>query len=229
MTTPRGPFWSSTTMTGWPPWSRSTCEEGFRTAVAVSGAAALTQLTAQPVDLILVNLKLPDMTGEQFVRTLEARNQVIPFVVLAEHGDEPRAAELLARSARLPDEGRGTPGIAATGGPAGGRAARSQQAAPGGGDRLRTPPPVFRAHSASGRRRHLHLDVGGRITFVNHAARRMLGYEQHELSGADLAALAERPASDANGHVRDALAANTTFRSHDQVFWRKDGSCFPIE
>src|SRR5204862_194222 len=73
------------------------------------------------------------------------------------------------------------------------------------------------------------LDVNGRITFVNHAARRMLGYEQHELAGEDLAALAERPAADANGRVRDALAANTTFRSHDQVFWRKDGSCFPIE
>ena len=71
------------------------------------------------------------------------------------------------------------------------------------------------------------LDLAARITFVNPAALRLLGYELHELSGADLAALAERPAPDANGHVRDALAANTTFRSHDQVFWRKDGVVLP--
>ena len=73
------------------------------------------------------------------------------------------------------------------------------------------------------------LDVQGRITFANPAALRMLGYGLVELRGADLAMLAEPPGTGANGRVRDALAANTTFRSHDQVFWRKDGSSFPIE
>src|SRR5437763_1315137 len=56
-----------------------------------------------------------------------------------------------------------------------------------------------------------------------------LGYELHELLGQDLAALAERPVTGSNGQVRRALAADTTFRSHDQIFWHKDGSCFPIE
>src|SRR5207253_9855882 len=68
----------------------------------------------------------------------------------------------------------------------------------------------------------------GRITFVNPAGLRLLGYEARELIGQDLAALAERP-DPGRGHVRDALAANTTRRGHDQAFWRKDGSAFPIE
>ena len=73
------------------------------------------------------------------------------------------------------------------------------------------------------------LDLDGQITFVNPTALRMLGYELHELLGQDLAALAERPVTGSNGQVRRALAADTTFRSHDQLFWRKDGTCFPIE
>src|SRR5947208_3448544 len=44
------------------------------------------------------------------------------------------------------------------------------------------------------------LDVAGRITFINPAALRLLGYRQDELVGADLAALAERPAAGDNGH-----------------------------
>jgi PAS domain S-box-containing protein len=204
--------------------------EGFRTSVARDGAAALGHLAAKPVDLLLINLKLPDMTGEQVLRTLEGRNQVIPYVVLAEHGDERRAAEML-------------------------RAGALDYLMKDGTLLELLPPVVRRAAEHINRskllqeaeiayehlRRHyemiLHaagegicgLDVAGRITFVNPAALRLLGYELHELLGADLAALADRPVAGANGHVKDALAANTTFRSHDQAFWRKDGSSFPIE
>src|SRR5204862_7085259 len=60
------------------------------------------------------------------------------------------------------------------------------------------------------------IDLQGRITFVNPAGLRLLGYEAGELLGQDLATLAERPDAGRNGHVRDALAANTTCRRHDQ-------------
>ena len=73
------------------------------------------------------------------------------------------------------------------------------------------------------------LDMDGCITFANAAAQRILGYSEEDLLGQDFATLAQRPLAGTNGHVREALAANSTFRRHNLVFWRKDGSCFPIE
>ena len=205
-------------------------KEGFRTAVASTGIAALSQLAAQPADLLLLSLQLPDMSGEQFLSRLAGRNQAVPYIVLAEHGDEKRAAKLLGRGALdylmrdgtllelLPPVIRRTVGQLSQ-------------------SKLLVEAEIAYEHL----RRHYEmilyaagegicgLDLAGRITFVNPAGLRLLGYELGELLGADLAALAERPVAGANGRVRDALAANTTFRSHDQVFWRKDGSCFPIE
>jgi PAS domain S-box-containing protein len=204
--------------------------EGFRTDHVASAAAALDWLAQQPADLLLLNLRLPDAAGEQLVQSLEQRQQPVPFIVVAGHGDERRAAELLKRGALdyLMKDGTLL-------------------------DLLR--PVVKQAVEQLDRRRLLReaeiayeylrrhyemilhaagegivgLDLGGHINFVNPAALRLLGYEQHELLGQDLAALAERPVTGSNGQVQAALAANTTFRSHDQVFWRKDGTCFPIE
>jgi hypothetical protein len=207
--------------------------EGFGTAVATTGATALCyfdSVSTRVADLILLSLQLPDMTGEEFLQALQVRGESVPYIVLVEHGAEKRAAEQL-RSGALDYLMKD-------------------------GSLLELLPPVVRRaaeqldrnrllHEAEIAYKQLHrqhehileaagegicgLDLAGRITFVNPAALRMLGYENEELRGADLGVLAERPLAGANGQVRDALAANTTFRSHDQVFWRKDGSCFPIE
>jgi hypothetical protein len=204
--------------------------DGFRTDLATDGAAALDWLGRQHADLLLLNLKLPDMTGEEFVQALEERKQDVPFIVVSGHGDERRAAQLLKRGALdyLMKDGTLLELL-----PVVVKQAVEQL------DRQKLLREAEIAYEHL--RRHyemiLHaagegicgLDVQGRITFVNPAALRLLGYELHELLGQDLAALAERPVTGSNGRVRDALAANTTFRSHDQLFWRKDGTGFPIE
>ena len=95
--------------------------EGFGTAVAATGTAALRTLGGQPsIDLLLLNLKLPDMTGEELLAGLAERNQPMPYIVLAEHGDQKRAAQQLRRCPRLPDEGRFAAGADFAGGPPGG-------------------------------------------------------------------------------------------------------------
>jgi PAS domain S-box-containing protein len=206
--------------------------DGYGTVVTTSGAAALETLSKPDVsiDLLVVDLQLPDMTGEDLLATLVDQNRSLPYVVLAEHGLEKRAAKQLKAGAVDYLMKDGTllellPIVVHRG---------FQQLDQG---KL--------LHEAEYNYKLLYrhfelilhsagegicaLDREGKITFCNPAAGRMLGYEPADLIGADLAALAERPATDANGRVKDALAANTTFRSHDQQFWRKDGSSFPIE
>jgi PAS domain S-box-containing protein len=213
-------------------------KDGFHTATAIMGADALDALTpsgppdeSRPaVDLILLDLSLPDMTGEDFLARLAERGQSVPYIVLAEHGAEKRAAAQLRAGAcdyLMKDET-----LLALLPPVVCRAVKQLDDA-----RLLQEAEINYEHL---RRHYLMildaagegicgLDLTGRINFVNPAALRLLGYEADELFGADLGVLAERPSPGANGRVKDALAANTTFRSHDQVFWRKDGSCFPIE
>jgi two-component system cell cycle sensor histidine kinase/response regulator CckA len=206
--------------------------EGFGTAVATSGAAALGALKQprSPVDLMLVDLKLPDMTGEKLLQTLADRSLAVPYIVLAEHGDERRAAEQLRAGALdylMKDET-----LLELLPPVVRRAAeqldrkRLLQEAEIAYEHLRRHYEMILQHAGEG---ICCLDENGRITFVNPAALRMLGYERDDLLGEDLAALAERPGPGSHGRVRDAIASATTFRSPEMMFWRKDGSSFPIE
>ncbi|HTK78354.1 MAG TPA: response regulator [Gemmataceae bacterium] len=203
---------------------------GFHAEHALNGADGLARLSAHTPDLLLLDLNPGDMTGEQFLHALADRGQAVPFVVITGHGEERRAVEMMKRGALDYLMKDGTllellPAVVAQ--------ALEQH------DRRRLLREAEAAYEHLRRQYELilhaagegicGLDTEGRITFINPAALRMLGYEAHELLGQDLTTLAERPPAGANGKVRDALATDTTFYSHDQIFWRKDGSCLPIE
>ena len=79
------------------------------------------------------------------------------------------------------------------------------------------------------------IGMDGRIVFENRAAANMLGWERSELIG--------RPAHSTMHHTRAdgrpfpqsecpiyaGLATGATRRVNDEVFWRKDGTAFPVE
>lgn len=80
------------------------------------------------------------------------------------------------------------------------------------------------------------VDVEGRCTFINRAALTMLGYAQEsDLLGRDIHALIHHsrpdgrpyPASESN--VYHAYRARLASHTVDEVFWRRDGSAFPVE
>jgi diguanylate cyclase (GGDEF)-like protein/PAS domain S-box-containing protein len=84
----------------------------------------------------------------------------------------------------------------------------------------------------------LGLDITGRITFVNPAALRMVGYTADELLGqtpqlllscTSTPAAPETAATLNNGKVYTALPGGSTQQSANEIFWRKDGSSFPVE
>jgi two-component system KDP operon response regulator KdpE len=61
--------------------------QGYQTLEAPNGKAAL-ELLSQAPDLIILDLGLPDMQGHELLRTIRARNESIPIVVLSSRGDE---------------------------------------------------------------------------------------------------------------------------------------------
>ncbi len=61
--------------------------QGYQIVEAPNGKAALELLRESP-DLIILDLGLPDMQGHELLRTIRARNDSVPIVVLSSRGDE---------------------------------------------------------------------------------------------------------------------------------------------
>ncbi|MFZ2448097.1 MAG: PAS domain S-box protein [Syntrophobacteraceae bacterium] len=79
----------------------------------------------------------------------------------------------------------------------------------------------------------LGLDRFGRITFANSSALKMLGRQSHELLAQSMHELVHHSKSDGAPCMEEDCFVcnqkNITFFDMDEVFWRKDGSSFPIE
>lgn len=79
------------------------------------------------------------------------------------------------------------------------------------------------------------LDEGGRVTFANDAALKMLGRAPTEVLRQPAHALMHdrwpegSPYPEAQCPVLRTLADGVVHRCEDEVFWRKDGTSFPIE
>jgi two-component system KDP operon response regulator KdpE len=61
---------------------------GYDVRAAATGAEALTAAAAQPPDVVILDLGLPDMDGHELLRTIRSRNEQVPIVVLSSRGDE---------------------------------------------------------------------------------------------------------------------------------------------
>jgi two-component system KDP operon response regulator KdpE len=61
--------------------------QGYQTLEAANGKAALDLLKEAP-DLIILDLGLPDTLGHDLLRTIRARNEGVPVIVLSSRGDE---------------------------------------------------------------------------------------------------------------------------------------------
>jgi PAS domain S-box-containing protein len=76
--------------------SRQTLEKfGYEVACVMSGAAAISWLIAHPVSLVLLDYRLPDMTGRDVVCRLAEKGLSVPFVTITAHGDEKLAVEMM--------------------------------------------------------------------------------------------------------------------------------------
>ena len=79
---------------------RCLSREGFHTAFAHSGQEALTWLSHHHADLLLLDLQLADMSGEELIHQLTQHNLTLPFIVVTGQGDERLAVKMMKRGAR---------------------------------------------------------------------------------------------------------------------------------
>jgi len=68
--------------------------QGYQTLEAANGKAALDLLKETP-DLIILDLGLPDTLGHDLLRTIRARNEGVPIIVLSSRGDEASKVQAL--------------------------------------------------------------------------------------------------------------------------------------
>ena len=61
--------------------------QGYEILEASNGKVALEKLAEEPA-LIILDLGLPDIQGHELLRTIRARNEAVPIVVLSSRGDE---------------------------------------------------------------------------------------------------------------------------------------------
>ncbi len=79
------------------------------------------------------------------------------------------------------------------------------------------------------------IDLEGRVTVVNPAAAQMLGYRPEELLGRNMHELTHykrpdgSPYPEAECPIRGSVHDLTSIRVANEVFWRKDGTSFPVE
>jgi two-component system sensor histidine kinase TtrS len=79
------------------------------------------------------------------------------------------------------------------------------------------------------------VDLNGRTTFVNRAVERMTGWEAHQLIGCNQHQVLHHSHCNGTAHGSEDCPVYATFRDQrprfieDDLFWRRDGSSFPVE
>ncbi|MCI0534871.1 MAG: response regulator, partial [Verrucomicrobiales bacterium] len=78
---------------------RALQREGFVTATASSGKEAIAWLARDITDLMLLDLKLPDIEGRELVGALASAGRSVPFIIITGQGDERAAVDMMKRGA----------------------------------------------------------------------------------------------------------------------------------
>ncbi len=73
---------------------------GYAVADAVNGAGALTKIAGKMPALLLLDQKLPDMTGRSVIEKLMESGNDIPFIIMTGQGDERLAVDMMKFGAR---------------------------------------------------------------------------------------------------------------------------------
>jgi len=78
------------------------------------------------------------------------------------------------------------------------------------------------------------IDLEGRVTFINDAGARLLGYAASELSGREMNEVIRHSHADGTPYtnmtspILQGMRRREAVRMRDEVFWRHDGTRIPV-
>ena len=73
--------------------------EGYRPLAAPNGKTALEKVLSEHPELVLLDLKLPDLSGEEIIKQIKELDETMGVIVLTGYGGEQRAVELMKKGA----------------------------------------------------------------------------------------------------------------------------------
>lgn len=73
---------------------------GYNAEVRMNGVSTIDYIKSSPPALLLLDFRLPDMTGQEVITALQEANSLIPFIVVTGAGDESTAVEMMKLGAR---------------------------------------------------------------------------------------------------------------------------------
>ena len=70
-------------------------DDGYEIDEAGDGTTALDRVRDEAPDLLLLDLKLPDTTGVEVLRTIRDEGRDVPVILMTAYGDTPTAVEAM--------------------------------------------------------------------------------------------------------------------------------------
>ena len=73
--------------------------EGYNTVVAENGKLGLERIAKGDIDLVITDLRMPELSGEMVLEKVVAENPSIPVIVLTGHGSIDSAVDAMRKGA----------------------------------------------------------------------------------------------------------------------------------
>lgn len=70
-------------------------DEGYKTYLAADGAEAFSIYSKNSIDLVITDLKMPEMSGEELLKKITNENKNIPVIILTGHGTIEKAVQTM--------------------------------------------------------------------------------------------------------------------------------------
>jgi PAS domain S-box-containing protein len=204
-----------------PHWRRVDTAEGMR--------AALEQ---ERWDVVIADYRMPGFSGLAALRMLKERDVDVPFILASGVIGEEVAVEAMRAGANdyvmKRNLARLRPAIEREI-----REAEVRRYRRRAEDELQQQLLFTRALSGSIGEGVCAIDKGGRLTFANPAAQRMLGWSETELIGRDLHEIAHPERSEAHADglrcpILDVMRSQSSYHSEDDLMRRRDGEVVPV-